>query len=210
MKNTATIEPLPEIPVRSQVLKRIFDVVLSLIGLLVTGWLIAIAALVARIDTGESGIFSQQRVGRNGRLFRLFKIRTMRSSEKLQTTVTTIDDERITRSGRLFRKTKIDELPQLVNVLIGNMSFVGPRPDVPGFADMLNGEDRAILKLRPGITGPATLYYRHEESLLAQSDNPEQFNRSVIFPQKVKMNLDYIRNYSLLGDISYILRTVFG
>lgn len=175
-----------------------------------TGWLIAIAALVARVDTGESGIFSQERVGRNGRLFRVFKIRTMRSSENLQTTVTTVDDERITRSGRLFRKTKIDELPQLVNVLIGNMSFVGPRPDVPGFADMLNGEDRAILKLRPGITGPATLYYRDEESLLAQSDNPELFNRSVIFPQKVKMNLDYIRNYSLLGDISYILRTVFG
>ncbi len=200
----------PGIPPGSQLLKRVFDIVVAAIGLLLAWWLILIAALVARLDTGESGIFSQERVGRNGRCFKLMKIRTMKTSQTEQTTVTTDHDTRITHSGRFFRKTKIDELPQLFNVLIGQMSFVGPRPDVPGFADLLDGENRAILSLRPGITGPATLYYRDEEAMLAQADDPEAYNRDVVFPHKVRLNLDYIRNYSFLGDIKYIFQTVTG
>jgi lipopolysaccharide/colanic/teichoic acid biosynthesis glycosyltransferase len=133
----------------------------------------------------------------------------MRKLPNVETTVTTSDDPRITKIGRFFRKYKIDELPQLINVLWGDMSFVGPRPDMPGFADMLEGDDLMIMSIRPGITGPATIKYREEESMLAQSDDPERFNREVIWPDKVKINLDYIRNWSLAKDIHYIMQTVF-
>jgi lipopolysaccharide/colanic/teichoic acid biosynthesis glycosyltransferase len=152
----------------------------------------------------------QSRIGRHGKPFDVYKIRTMKSDAGHATLVTTRDDPRITRSGRFFRRTKIDELPQLYNVLIGEMSLVGPRPDVAGFADRLDGEARAILELRPGITGPATLAYRDEESLLAAVADPETYNREVVFPDKVRINLDYIRNYSLAGDVRCILRTLFG
>src|SRR5699024_5392612 len=112
--------------------------------------------------------------------------------------------------GRFFRRTKIDELPQLWNVLLGDMSFVGPRPDVPGYADKLEGEQRLLLSIRPGITGPATLKYRDEEAMLAAQDDAEAYNRDVIWPDKVHLNLDYIRDWSLAGDIRYIWQTVFG
>lgn len=191
-------------------LKRAFDVFFSALGLLCLWWLILLAAFVARIDTGLNGFFVQQRVGRDGRLFHIIKIRTMKPVANIDTTVTTENDVRITAVGRFFRKTKIDELPQLVNVFLGDMSFVGPRPDVPGFADRLTGEQRAILSIRPGITGPATLRYRDEERILASVDNPEQYNREVIFPDKVRINLEYIRNYSLTNDLKYILSTIFG
>jgi lipopolysaccharide/colanic/teichoic acid biosynthesis glycosyltransferase len=124
--------------------------------------------------------------------------------------VTTLNDRRITRSGRIFRKTKIDELPQLYNVLLGQMSLVGPRPDVTGFADVLEGADRAILSLRPGITGPATLVYRDEEALLAGVEDAESYNRDVVFPHKVQINLEYARSYSLMGDIKYLFKTFFS
>jgi len=133
----------------------------------------------------------------------------MRPTKQPGTTVTKRGDPRITRLGAFFRRTKIDELPQLWNVLIGQMSFVGPRPDVPGFADKLTGNEREVLKLRPGITGPATLKYRNEEELLAAQSDPEKYNREVIFPDKVRINLDYMRNWSLRKDISYIWQTVF-
>jgi lipopolysaccharide/colanic/teichoic acid biosynthesis glycosyltransferase len=149
-------------------------------------------------------------VGRHGKIFRVVKIKTMRSTADRGTTVTTDKDPRITRLGRLFRKTKIDELPQLWNVLVGDMSFVGPRPDVPGFADRLEGTDRVILQLRPGITGPATLKYRDEEVLLAEQEDPERFNREVIWPDKVRINRDYACNWSLSRDIACILRTIAG
>lgn len=191
-------------------LKRTFDIACSALGLLFLWWLILLAALVARFDTGINGFFTQQRVGRNGRLFKVIKIRTMKPVENLVTTVTTDNDARITAAGRFFRKTKIDELPQLINVLLGDMSFVGPRPDVPGFADRLVGEERSVLALRPGITGPATLQYRDEEKLLASVDDPERYNREVIFPDKVRINLEYIRNYSLTNDLKYIFHTIFG
>jgi lipopolysaccharide/colanic/teichoic acid biosynthesis glycosyltransferase len=205
-----TYDPALRIPPTSLVVKRLFDVAMALAGLMLLGWVIALAALVARLETGEPGLFVQSRIGRHGKPFDLYKIRTMRSSNMLQSTITSLNDTRITKFGKIFRRTKIDELPQLYNVLVGDMSLVGPRPDVAGFADLLQGEDRALLSIRPGITGPATLIYRDEESLLARVEDPESYNREVLFPQKVRINLDYIRNYSLIGDIKYILRTVFG
>ena len=192
------------------VIKRSFDLFFAILGLLLLWWVILLAAFISRLDTGLNGFFIQQRVGRLGILFNVIKIRTMKSVDNFQTTVTTDNDVRITAAGRFFRKTKIDELPQLINVLLGDMSFVGPRPDVPGFADQLVGDERNVLSLRPGITGPATLQYRNEEKLLASVDNPEQYNRDVIFPDKVKINLEYIKNYSLSNDIKYISSTIFG
>ena len=134
----------------------------------------------------------------------------MRDIPEFNSNVTTDRDPRITKIGRFFRKTKIDELPQLINVLKGDMSFVGPRPDVPGYADRLQGEDRIILSVKPGITGPATLKYKNEEEILAKVDNPEKYNDEVIWPDKVRINKEYIKNWSLKRDIIYILKTIFG
>jgi lipopolysaccharide/colanic/teichoic acid biosynthesis glycosyltransferase len=189
--------------------KRFFDIALSATGLLLFWWLILLAWMAASIDTRSNGFFTQTRVGRDGKLFRVIKIKTMRPVENVDTTVTQRNDPRITRLGALLRKTKVDELPQLWNVLVGHMSFVGPRPDVQGFADRLEGEERAMLTIRPGITGPATLKYHNEEALLASVDNPEQYNAEVIWPDKVRINLEYIRQWSLKKDIAYIWKTVF-
>jgi len=191
-------------------LKRSLDLAVAIPGLLATGWLILLAALVAGLETRSSGFFLQTRIGRHGRPFRVIKIRTMHTGSERGSTVTVRGDMRIARSGRLFRRLKIDELPQLVNVLLGQMSLVGPRPDVPGFADRLQGDDRLVLSVRPGITGPATLHYRNEEELLARQADPEAYNRNVIWPHKVEINKRYIREYSLARDIQYILQTVFG
>lgn len=196
---------------RQRLLKRGFDVVLASLGLVAFGWLILLAWLAATIDTGAEGLFRQTRIGYGGRPFRVLKIRTMRPCRSgTGTTVTVRGDARITRLGAALRRAKIDELPQLINILRGEMSFVGPRPDVPGFADCLEGDDRLLLSLRPGITGPATLRYRHEEELLAAQPDPEQYNRLVIWPDKVRLNLHYLRDWSLLGDLRWILRTVLG
>ncbi len=191
-------------------IKRLFDLLFSILGLALTWWIILPAFFLATINTGQNGFFSQNRVGRYGRIFKVIKIRTMRDVSGTTTTVTTSHDARITALGRFLRKFKIDELPQLINVLLGDMSFVGPRPDVPGFADKLKGEDRIILSIRPGITSPATLKFRDEEKLLAQQKDPEHFNETVIFPEKVRLNKDYIKNYSLLQDIRIILKTIFA
>ena len=123
--------------------------------------------------------------------------------------ITTSNDERITKSGKFFRKTKIDELPQLFNVLIGEMSFVGPRPDVPGYADKLKGKDRLILKLKPGITGPASIKYANEEYLLSTVTDKKKYNDEIIFPDKVRINLDYFHNNTILGDVRIIIKTIF-
>lgn len=189
--------------------KRSFDIFCAFIGLILSLSIILIAFVVASFDTKSNGFFTQLRVGKEGKLFRVIKIKTMRKVEGMDTTVTKTSDARITKIGAFFRKTKIDELPQLFNVLIGKMSFVGPRPDVPGFADNLVGDERAILSLRPGITGPATLVFRKEEDILENQDNPEKYNREVIFPQKVKINLQYIEKYSFWKDIKYIVITIF-
>lgn len=187
-------------------LKRSLDIGASAIGIAVLWPLIAVTWYMAGRDTGASGFFFQQRVGRGGKLFKVVKLRTMRPVEG--TTVTQAGDDRITRLGAKLRRYKLDELPQLWNVLIGDMSLVGPRPDVPGFMDHLTGSDRKILMLRPGITGPASLKYRDEEELLAGVDDPERYNAEVIWPDKVRINLEYLNDWSFRKDIGYIVKTV--
>jgi lipopolysaccharide/colanic/teichoic acid biosynthesis glycosyltransferase len=191
-------------------LKRGFDFFGAAFGLALTIWIILPAWVLASVDTRRNGFFSQERVGRDGRIFRVIKVRTMRDVPGMDSTVTTGSDQRITRLGRLWRRTKIDELPQLINVLKGDMSFVGPRPDVPGYADRLQGDDRVILSVRPGITGPATLKYRDEEALLAAQPNPETYNDEVLWPDKVRLNREYVENWSFWQDMRYIWKTVFG
>ena len=194
----------------NKILKRVFDILLSLIGLFLTWWLILIAWVIATIETKSNGFFIQKRVGKDAKLFSVIKIKTMKKVAGVETTVTSSNDVRITKSGNFFRKTKIDELPQLINVLLGTMSFVGPRPDVEGFADKLKGTDRVILSILPGITGPASLKYRDEEEILAKQKNPEQYNRDVIWVDKVHINIKYIKEWSLKKDIEYIIKTVTG
>jgi lipopolysaccharide/colanic/teichoic acid biosynthesis glycosyltransferase len=193
-----------------QIQKRLFDIVFSFVGLAATWWLILMAWIVASIDTESNGLFMQKRIGKEGKSFFVFKIKTMKKVSGVDTTVTTSQDSRITQSGIFLRKTKIDELPQLVNVFLGSMSFVGPRPDVPGFADMLKGEDRIILSVRPGITGPASLKYKNEEEILANVSDPERYNKEVIWPDKVNINKVYIEEWSLKNDIKYIIQTIMG
>lgn len=190
--------------------KRSFDLLGAVAGLLLAGWLIAVGYLLAAFASRRNGFFIQARVGRGGRLFPLLKLRTMRDVPGFTTSVTTARDPRITPVGRWLRRTKMDELPQLINVLLGQMSFVGPRPDVPGFADRLEGEDRVVLSLRPGITGPATLAFRREEELLAAQEDPERFNREVIWPEKVRLNRSYVERWSLRGDLFYLWQTLVG
>jgi len=190
--------------------KRVFDIVLSLIGITFTWWIVFFAWVVASIETKSNGLFMQKRVGKGGELFWVFKIKTMKSIVGVDTTVTTSTDNRITKSGMFFRKTKIDELPQLFNVLFGTMSFVGPRPDVVGFADQLQGDDRILLTLLPGITGPASIKYKNEEELLANQENPEEYNKEVIWPDKVQINKVYLKEWSLKNDIDYIIKTILG
>jgi len=191
---------------KEKLIKRGFDFILSFFGLVITWPIIFIAWIIASIETKSNGMFSQIRVGENGKLFKIYKIKTMKN--KKGTTITTANDDRITKSGKIFRKYKIDELPQLWNVLIGDMSFVGPRPDVPGYADKLEDDDRIVLSIKPGITGPASLKYKNEEEILAQVENPKEYNDKVIWPDKVKINKEYIQNWSLKKDIEYIIKTI--
>ena len=188
--------------------KRAFDLLLAVFGLALTFWIILIVWLLASLETYKNGFFCQARVGRNGRIFKVIKIRTMGDVQGINSPVTTLTDQRITRLGRIWRWARIDELPQLINVLKGDMSFVGPRPDVPGYADKLSGKDRIILSVRPGITGPATLKYQDEEILLEARENPEKYNDEVLWPDKVRLNRAYVENWSFLKDLRYIWQTV--
>jgi len=189
-------------------IKNVFDFHLSLIGLIFFMPVIFFAWLIASYDTKSNGFFIQERVGKNGKLFKLYKIKTMKKIIGFDTFITQKDDPRITKSGRFFRETKIDELPQLFNVFMGQMSFVGPRPDIPGFADKLTGKEKKILSIRPGITGPASIKYKNEETLLMNHIDPEKYNREVIWPDKVKINLGYIDNWTLKKDLIYIFKTL--
>jgi lipopolysaccharide/colanic/teichoic acid biosynthesis glycosyltransferase len=168
---------------------------------------LAVALLIALFSPGPA-LFTQERVGRHGRRFRIAKFRTMRADAERGGSVTVDGDRRITRLGRILRRLRIDEWPQLWNVLAGHMSLVGPRPDVPGYADRLTGETREILDLRPGLTGPATLYFRNEDRLLARAADPRAYNDRILYPAKVRINLDYARNWSLRRDLAYLLVTV--
>lgn len=190
--------------------KRLFDIVFSIIGLAFLLPLIAVCWTVAALETRSNGFFVHERVGRRGKRIRVCKIKTMRPSSAARSPITAQNLAAITRSGRLFRKYKLDELPQLFNVLMGSMSFVGPRPDVAGYADRIEGQDRVILLLRPGITGPASIKYKDEETLLSTAEDPVWFNDHVIWPDKVRINREYFVNYSLLRDLVYIFKTILG
>ncbi len=192
----------------SAMLKRTFDFCAALAGLVLLSPVMLAVAVAVRLSSPGPALYIQDRVGRGGRLFRCAKFRTMRVGADAGGSVTTAADSRVTPIGRFLRRWKLDELPQLWNVLTGSMSFVGPRPDVPGYADRLQGEDRRILELRPGITGPATLLFRDEERLLALAKNPQAFNDAVVFPEKVRINRKYMETASFWRDIGYILATV--
>lgn len=217
------------------IFKRLFDIIASLCGLLLIWWMFPIVAfLIHKKMPGGPAFFCQKRVGKNGKLFTCHKFRSM-TVKHSGSSVSVAGDSRITPFGAKLRHYKIDELPELWDVLIGNMSFVGPRPDVPGYADKLTGDDRDVLKLRPGITGPATLKYRLEDEMIAEFvlklregslelreglRMPENinsmtdqevavwYNDNVIYPDKVRLNCYYYRHYSFLKDIEMILATV--
>jgi dTDP-4-amino-4,6-dideoxygalactose transaminase/lipopolysaccharide/colanic/teichoic acid biosynthesis glycosyltransferase len=191
-------------------LKRALDLALASVGLFALSGVIGIALACAYSDTGRNPLFRQLRIGRGGKLFYLYKIRTMRDVEGLTSTVTTETDPRITRLGRWLRRWKMDELPQLFNVIRGDMSLVGPRPEVPAYLDLIRREAPLILNVRPGITGPATLKYRHEEELLAQQKDPQRFNDRSLFPDKMRINELYVQNYRFLNDVRFVLQTVIS
>lgn len=192
------------------ILKYIFDRIIALAGLIFLSPILLLTWILIHIKMPDGpAIFTQKRVGKDGKLFTMYKFRSMLQHHS-GSSVSVAGESRITPLGAKLRKYKIDELPELWNVLIGNMSFVGPRPDVPGYADKLEGEDRDILKLRPGITGPASLKYRNEEELLAKQANPQEYNDFVIYPDKVRINLFYLKHYSFIMDIMIIIATVTG
>lgn len=191
-------------------LKFLFDRIVALFGLLFIWPVLIIVAILIKVKMpGGPAFFTQKRVGRNGKLFTMYKFRSMTVSHS-GSSISVAGESRITPFGAVLRKYKLDELPELWNVLKGDMSFVGPRPDVPGYADALVGKDRDILKLRPGITGPASLKYRNEEELLSTVDDPIAYNNEIIFPDKVRINLYYLNNYSFWMDIKMIICTVLG
>ena len=178
--------------------KRLFDIIISLISIFILGWSLVLFWIMASHDTQSNGLFIQERIGQGGRVFKIYKLKTIHPKTK-----------RISPIGRFFRKSKIDELPQLWNVFIGNMSLVGPRPDIAGYYDKLEGENKKILELKPGITSEASIKYQNEESLLAQQDCPLAYNDTVIFPDKIRMNLEYYYQHSLVGDIGILWKTIF-
>ena len=206
------------------ILKWLFDRIVAFLGLAVLWPVLVIVAILVKVKMpGGPAFFVQKRVGKDGKLFNCHKFRTMTVKHN-GSTVSVAGDSRITPLGAKLRHWKLDELPGLWDVLIGNMSFVGPRPDVPGYADRLTGENRDVLKLRPGITGPATLKYRLEDEMIAEyvskkraegDTRPMQeiaieYNDTVIYPDKVRLNCYYYRHYSFIKDVQMILCTVLG
>lgn len=187
-------------------IKRLFDVALAVLLLPFFILPILILVVISTLDTKQWGLFSQVRVGQHGRLFRIYKIRTLKDvkhpSGHLEHSSTSI--------GRFLCRSKLNELPQLFNVLMGTMSFVGPRPDLQGFADELEGDDRIILIVKPGITGSATLKYRNEERLLQQQKNPVAYNKTIIWVDKVKINKKYVQNYSFYLDLKLIIKSILN
>ena len=189
-------------------LKRTFDILLSVFAIFLLFPFFLLVSFLIVIDSGFPIFFLQKRIGRGAKEFNIIKFRTMKTNNE-NITITVSDDIRITRIGKYLRKTKIDELPEILNVLFGQMSFVGPRPDVKGYADKLKGANRNILALRPGITGPASLKYYNEEYILSKKSNPKKYNDEVIFPDKVKINMDYFHNRSFFLDLKIIFATIF-
>lgn len=191
-------------------MKRFFDLLVSCIGLLFLWPFILIGWIAASISTRSNGFFIQKRIGLGCCEFNVIKLKTMTNTSHSVSSITALNETRITSVGRILRKSKLDELPQLFNVLLGQMSFVGPRPDVAGYADKLKGKDRDILFLRPGITGAATIYFKNEEELLNSVDDPKIFNDDVIYPLKTKINLEYSNNATIKSDFDLIIQTVLN
>lgn len=193
----------------NQVSKRTFDFAIALIGLFFL-WPVGLFIAVAiKISSPGPVFFIQQRIGQYGKIFNCIKFRTMRTGTCTVDSITASSDNRITTLGKFLRRYKLDELPQLWNVLTGKMSFVGPRPDVPGYADKLEGDDRIVLEIKPGITGPASFFFRNEEELLARAENKKEYNDNVIWPQKVMINKSYVLEWSFWKDIGLIIITIF-
>ncbi|MCA0131989.1 sugar transferase [Winogradskyella alexanderae] len=192
---------------RSQLrVKRYFDLFLALILLPILLLPIVILIIACTIDTKMWGLFKQKRVGQSAKLFNIYKLRTLKKEHHQLGEL----DRSATRLGKFLRSTKLDELPQLFNVIKGEMSFVGPRPDVQGFADVLEGEDRKILIVKPGITGPATLKYKDEERVLERQKDPDHYNRNIIWVDKVKINKNYVENYSFYLDLKFIIKSTLN
>ena len=185
-----------------------FDRIVALVGLIVLFLPMLIIAILIKIDSTGPVFFMQWRIGKDGKPFKICKFRTMQDQSEGDS-ITVSNDPRVTHIGHWLRHSKVDCLTELVNVLVGQMSLVGPRPDVPGYADLLQGDDRRVLQLRPGITGPASIKYRNEEELLAQQADPKAYNDNVIWPDKVKINLEYLKNWTFWGDIKLIFKTIF-
>lgn len=192
--------------------KNIFDYSVAALSTPILLPIIMVCWAIASIDTKSNGFFYQTRIGKNGVPFKVIKIKTMYNPKKSEqrSSITASVQAQISKSGAIFRKYKLDELPQIFNIILGQMSFVGPRPDVAGYADCLQGEDRIVLQLKPGITGPASIKYKNEEEILAAQSNPQEYNDNYIWPDKVQINKIYYQNYSFTKDIQYILQTIFG
>ena len=186
--------------VSQQRTKRFVDIIFSLVGVLIVLIPIVFLILIASISTKSFGVFLQKRVGMHGEHFTMFKIKTMRKISS--------DEFIVTSFGKFLRKTKLDELPQLFNVLIGDMSIVGPRPDIIGYADVLKDGDRIILSVRSGITGPATLKFSNEETILSLQTNPLEYNDAILWPQKVEINKMYVEEWNLMKDFRYMYLTM--
>ena len=190
-------------------MKVIFDYFFAIVGLLVSLPFLIIISIFIKLTSKGPVFYTQERIGKNAQVFTIIKFRSMVVDHMDNNTITIGGDLRITRFGRFLRKYKLDELPELLNILKGEMSFVGPRPDLPGYADKLQGENRKILELKPGITSKASLKYANEEEILSRQEDPIKYNNEVIYLDKIKMNLDYYYNNNLWLDIKIIFATIF-
>lgn len=191
-------------------MKRLLDIIFSGLGLICLSPLFVFLALWVKLDSPGPVFYRQVRVGRNNRDFKLYKFRSMRvDSDKKGLITIGGHDPRVTQSGYYIRKYKLDEFPQLINVFLGDMSIVGPRPEVRKYVDMYTDEQMHVLDVRPGITDMASIYYRNENELLEKANNPEKYYREVIMQDKLRINLEYVRNHSVIGDFRMILKTLF-
>ena len=179
-------------------IKRLFDFFFAFIAIFFFGIFIFFFWILASIDTKSNGLFIQKRIGQFGKEFYIFKLKSIQNNSAT-----------ISKFGKFIRKNKVDELPQFLNILIGNMSFVGPRPDIAGYYDKLEGENRKILNLKPGLTSMSSIKYANEDEILSKQENSLKFNDEIIFPDKVAMNLEYYKNQSILLDLKIIIKTIF-
>ncbi len=195
--------------VLGRLLKRFLDVLVSLAALIAIGPLALVIALVIKMDDGGPIFFRQVRIGRHGKQFTMYKFRSMVPvAPSAGPPLTVSSDARVTRAGRFLRRWKLDELPQFINVLLGSMSLVGPRPEVPAYVALYSPSEREVLRVRPGLTDPATIQFRHEEEVLARQEQPEAYYRSVLMKQKLAINLSYLDRATVWSDFGVLARTL--